>query len=175
MAYLYLRRGGRVEIREARSTPRGPRSRTLASFQGALTDAHLERAASAAARPVDRDALRRRAQQLGVPVVRASADAEARALIARLRRGDRLDPVLAGLLRERLEDHADARVPDDVADVVPWIGASAHERGRTLRDVLRLYDTIARSRGDVGVPERERFPRFEVAPRRRESQRRASR
>jgi hypothetical protein len=29
MAYLYVRKSGRVEIREAQSTARGPRSRTL--------------------------------------------------------------------------------------------------------------------------------------------------
>ena len=33
MAYLYCRENGRAEIREAHSTPRGPRSRTLASFR----------------------------------------------------------------------------------------------------------------------------------------------
>ena len=38
MAYFYARKTGRVEIREAYSTPRGPRSRTLASFRGALDD-----------------------------------------------------------------------------------------------------------------------------------------
>ena len=41
MAYLYVRKSGRVEIREAHSTRKGPRSRTLASFQGALGEEHL--------------------------------------------------------------------------------------------------------------------------------------
>lgn len=169
MAYLYVRRSGRVEIREAHHTPRGPRSRTLASFKGALTEEILDRAASAATRGLDRDALRRRARELGVAVETAGADAHARALIGRLRRGAPLDPLLVGLLREQLEGRPSAPVPDDAADVIDWLGASDHERGRALRDVLRLYDRIARSRGPVREPERERFPRFEVRPERRAS------
>ena len=169
MAYLYARKSGRVEIREAHSTPRGPRSRTLASFRGALTEDHLDRAESASTRPFDREAIRLRATELGVPVARSSADADARALVARLRSGARIDPVLAGVLREQLDDRASAPVPDELADVIEWIGASDHERGRTLRDVLRLYDTIARSRDALREPEAARFPRFAVRPERRAS------
>lgn len=162
MAYLYLRKSGRVEIREARATPRGPRSRTLASFRDALTDEELDRAEAAASRPLDREALRERAAELGVPVVAPSADGEALALIARLRRGVRLDPILAGVLREQLAARDVAPVDDDLGDVVEWLGASEHERGRALRDVLRLYDRIARSPDAAPARERERFPRFTV-------------
>jgi len=169
MAYLYVRKNGRVEIREARSTPRGPRSLTLASFKGALKEEHLDRAESAAAATFDRDKLLQRAQELGVPIARSSADAHARALIARLRRGARLDAVLGAVLREQLEGSESAPIPDDLVDVVEWIGASDRERGRALRDVLRLYDRIARSRDAVREPEAVRFPRFEVRPGRRAS------
>lgn len=169
MAYLYVRRNGRVEIREAHSTPRGPRSRTLASFKGALTEEHLDRAESASTRPFDRDAIRSRAKELGIALVRSSADCQARSLIAQLRSGARLDPVLVSVLREQLEARESAAVPDELADVIEWIGASDRERGRALRDVLRLYDTIARSREPVREPERLPFPRFEVRPERRAS------
>ena len=169
MAYLYRRRNGRIEIREAHSTPRGPRSRTLASFRGALTGEHLDRAESASARAFDRDAICSRAVELGIPIVRSSADSHARALIAQLRGGARLDPVLVGVLREQLEGGESAPVPDDLADVIEWIGASDHERGRALRDVLRLYDSIARSRDAVREREAARFPRFDVRPERRAS------
>jgi hypothetical protein len=169
MAYLYVRKSGRIEIREAHSTPRGPRSRTLASFQGALTDPLLDRAEAASARAFDREAIRRRARELGVPIARSSADSHARALIARLRSGARLDPVLVGVLRDQLESREAAPVPDELADVIEWIGASDLERGRALRDVLRLYDTIGRSRGAVREPESPRFPRFDVHPERRAS------
>ncbi len=166
MAYLYVRKSGRVEIRESHSTPSGPRSRTLASFTGALTDERLDRAEAAASRAFDRQALRARAAKLGVPVARPSADAAAHALIARLRSGARLDPLLAGVLRDRLDARQAMPVPDGLADVIEWIGASDAERGRALRDVLRLSDTIVRSRGPVREREARRFPRFEVRPRR---------
>lgn len=169
MAYLYVRRSGRGEIRESRSTPRGPRSRTLASFRGALTEAHLDRAEAASAGGFDREAIRSRARALGIPVARSSADAEACELMARLRRGARVDPVLVGVLREQLASRASAPVPDDLADVIEWIGASDSERGEALRDVLRLYDTIARSRELLHEPAAARFPRFEVQPERRAS------
>ncbi len=169
MAYLYVRKNGRVEIREARATARGPRSRTLASFKGALCEAHLDRAESAAAGRFDRDALCARARALGVPVARMNANAQASALIASLERGARLDPVLLGLLRERLAQGLAAPVPEEIADVVEWLGASDHERGRALRDVLRLYDRIGQSRAPVREPERLRYPRFEVRPGRQAS------
>jgi len=171
MAYVHLRKNGRAEIREALSTARGPRSRTLVSFRGELTEEHLDRAEAAATRPFDRDALRRRAAAQGVPVRRlgAGANAAARALLAQLCRGARLDPVLAGVLRHRLDALPSTPVPGELADVVEWIGVSDRERGLALRDVLRLYDTIARSRDPVPSPEAARFPRFRVRPARRAS------
>ncbi|MGH0032671.1 MAG: hypothetical protein ACQGVC_23000 [Myxococcota bacterium] len=164
MAYLYVRKDGRVEIREAHHTAKGPRSRTLASFRGPLTEDRLDRAQAAAGRPFDREAVRAKARRLGLRVVEARADAPARALLARLRRGDALDPVLAGLLSERLAAVEAAPVPEPLEDVVDWLGASDAERGNALRDVLRLYDTIARSREPVREPPARKFPRFEVAP-----------
>ena len=169
MAYLYVRKTGRVEIREAHTTPRGPRSRTLVSFKGALTDAHLDRAESASTRVFGRAAIRARAEKLGVPIERASADSHAHALLAQLRSGARLDRVLVSVLRERLDECAATPVPSELVDVIEWLGASDHERGRALRDVLRLYDQIARSRDPVAEPEAARFPRFDVRPARRAS------
>jgi len=169
MAYLYRRKSGRVEIREAHSTARGPRSRTLASFQGVLRAEHLERAESASTRPFDRIALCARARELGIPIERVSADAAAHALIAQLRRGASLDPACASVLRGQLATRESEPIPESLDDVVEWIGATDHERGRALRDVLRLYDTIARSRDPVHEPVRARFPRFEVRPERRAS------
>lgn len=164
MAYLYLRKSGRAEIREAHTTPRGPRSFTLASFQGPLTEEILERAEAAANRPFDRTAIRERARELEIPIARPSADAAAHALTARLRSGSRLDPVLVTILREQLAGIEARPVGDDVSDVVEWIGASEFERGRALRDVLRLYDTIVRSREPVIEVAAPRFPRFQVRP-----------
>jgi hypothetical protein len=160
MAYLYRRPNGRVEIREAHATPRGPRSRSLVTFRGALTDALLDRAEAAARRPFDRIAIAKRASDLGIAMLRSRADGPARELLARLRRGAPLDPRLATLVRERLGEIEALPIPPELADVVEWIGASDAERGHALRDVLRLYDTIARSREPVRTPPPLRFPRI---------------
>lgn len=160
MAYLYSRPGGRIEIREAHATPRGPRSRTLASFRAALSDSALDRAEAAARRPFDRAALVRRARELGLRVEHRRADGPARLLLAELRRGAPLDPRLRTLLLAQLGQADAAPLPDDLTDVAEWLGASDVERGRALRDVLRLYDTIARSREPVREAQPPRFPRI---------------
>ena len=160
MAYLYQRKGGRAEIREAHTTERGPRSRTLVSFRGPLRPEHLDRAEAAAQRPFDRGALERRARELGIAVEEPRADRAARELIARLRRGAALDTRLAALLRERLAALPADSLPDDLADAAEWIGASDVERGSALRDVLRLYGAIAQSREPVRAAPAPRFPRF---------------
>jgi hypothetical protein len=164
MAYLYLRKGGRTEIREAHSTARGPRSRTLVSFRGPLRIEHLDRAETAARRPFDRVALLRRARELGVAVEASPADVAARELIASLRRGTALDPRLAALLRAQLAALPATPLPDELAEAAEWIGTSEFERGRALRDVLRLYDVIARSRDPVREAPVPRFPRFASQP-----------
>ena len=166
MAYLYRRKGGRAEIREAHSTERGPRSRTLASFRGPLRHEHLDRAEAAAQRAFDRGALVRRARELGIAVEQPRADIAARELIAQLRRGAALDPRLAALLRERLAVLPADAVPSDLADAAEWIGASDVERGNALRDVLRLYGAIAQSREPVRTAPAPPFPRFASRPRR---------
>jgi hypothetical protein len=160
MAYLYLRKDRRAEIREAHSTPRGPRSRTLASFRGALRSEHLDRAEAAARRSFDRDALVRRARELGLAVEEAAADAAARDLLAGLRRGASLDPRLAALLRDALAVLPARPLPEELAEAAEWIGASELERGRALRDVLRLYGAIAESRDPIPEAPAQRFPSF---------------
>jgi hypothetical protein len=95
-----------------------------------------------------------------VAIEEPRADAAARSLIASLRRGASLDPRLAALLREQLAGRPTHAVPEELADTAEWIGASEAERGRALRDVMRLYDAIARSRAPVREPDAPRFPRF---------------
>lgn len=162
MAYLYRRKDGRIEIREARTTARGPRSHTLASFNGPLREAHLDRAAANARRPFDRQRLRARAAALGIPVARRDANSAARALAAALREGGRLDPVLAQVLHERLGRHERAELPEHLADVEEWIGAGEAMRGRALRDLLRLYGRIVESPDAPPPPARVRHPRLEL-------------
>ena len=79
-----------------------------------------------------------------------------------MRAGARLDPQLAHVVANHLERAGIAELPDALADVAEWIGAGEYERGLALRDVLRLYGTIAQSRDPVREPEPRRFPRFEI-------------
>ena len=120
-------------------------------------------------RSIDRAALRERAVARGIRVARTSTPSEALGLIARLRNGDPLDPVLVRILRDLLENRESTDLPDDLIDGVDWIGASDKDRGSGLRDVLRQYDRIARSREPIREPKGARFARFEVRPERRAS------
>ena len=160
MAYLVRRSPTRFEIRESRSTPRGARSRVLASFPDALTRDVLDRAAARATRPFAADALVRRARTMGIPVLERSREPEARALLSRLRRRDPLDPVLAASLRRALARLPEAPIPESLVDFSEWVGASAAERGAALREILDLYGRIAHSRPPRRQRERARFPRF---------------
>jgi len=150
----------RTEIRESRMTERGPRARVLVSFTGPLTPDVLERAAARATRPLDPRALIRRARQAGIPVLERSREPEARALLARLRRREPLDATLAAALRRELARLPERPVSEGLAEVSEWIGASAHERGQALRELMDLYGRIAESRPPRRQPDRPRFPRF---------------
>jgi hypothetical protein len=160
MAYLVRRSPDRFEIRESRSTPRGPRSRQLARFSGALTPAVLARAEANASRPFDRAALVRRARVLGVPIETRAREGEARALLARLRRDDPIDPVMAELLVHALEGVATEPVPESLAEVSEWVGASPAARGAALRDLLDAFGRIADSRPPRRSRPRRVYPRF---------------
>jgi hypothetical protein len=160
MAYLVRRSPHRIEVRESRLTPRGARSRVLTSFGGALAPDVLARAAASASRPFDAASLVRRARVLGIPVSERSREPEARALLARLRRGNPLDAGLAIALRRALARLPTAEAPEPLAEVAEWIGASAAERGAALRDLLDLYGRIETSRPRPRRRARARFPRF---------------
>ena len=162
MAYLVRRSPGRTEIRESYATPEGPRSRVLVSFSGPLTRDVLARAVARASRPFDAAAVLRRARAMRIQVQERSREPEARALLARLRRSDPIDPELAAALRRALAQRPETPSPEKLGDVAEWIGASAAERGAALRELLDLYGSIAQSRRPQRrpSPERERFPRF---------------
>jgi len=160
MTYLAKRTGGRLDIREAVATARGPRSRTLATFRGALTPEILEHAERRATRPFARERLLERAVELGVPVTERREERAARELLGLLRRGASVDPVLATLLKRALEASAATPVPAPLAEVSEWIGIDASRRGETLRDLLRLSDRIVRSRPVLRERPHVPYPRF---------------
>lgn len=70
MAFIVPTKKGTFEIRESRSTPAGPRSRTLATFQE-LTDETIERAQGRAAKRPSAGELREAALRAGAPVAAA--------------------------------------------------------------------------------------------------------
>ncbi len=161
MASLARRPDGRIEIRETVSTPKGPRSRTLAGFRGVLTPDVLARAGGRATQPFDAEAVAARAHELGVPVSGQGASSAATQLLGLLRRGAALDPVLAGALREALADVSAREPPAQLAEVIEWVGASDRERGEALRGLLRVSDRIVASRPAGRQRRRRRFPRFD--------------
>jgi hypothetical protein len=160
------RRGDRYEIRECLSTDRGPRQRTLVSFSGALTPELLDLAEEKAQRPFRREELEARARALGIPVSARRRFPEARALLARLQRGEAPDPTLVELLREALAPLRAEPVPPHLRDAASWIGQPERERGRALRGLLRTADRILRSRGPLRTRPRDVFPRFSSERRR---------
>jgi hypothetical protein len=151
MAYVIARKDGRFEIRESHTTPRGPRSRTLATF-GVLTDAVLEHAWGRARSHFDKRAIRQRAVELGAHTTTGSIAVDARRLITALRNGEQLPPDLAELLRRELPPPAELH--NTMSDAPDWIGASDEQRGRTLVDLLDLATRVPRRRR----PEELTFP-----------------
>jgi hypothetical protein len=164
MAYFVHRGADRLELRESVATPRGPRSRTLLSFREPLTSDLLAHAISRASRPLDSASLMRLAREKGIRVSEVTRESEARDLLARLRRPDRLDPVLVSLLQRALEHHPARPVPEELAEAAEWVGATPAERGRALRGLLRLYDRIRRNRPPRRERPRRSFPRFSSDP-----------
>lgn len=161
VASLQRRGDGRIEIRESVTTPRGPRSRTLAVFRGSLTPDVLERAAARARRPLDPAALRARAGELGIPVTARREDRAAREFLEVLRQGRPVDPALIALIRQALARLPTVvSVPEALAEVAEWLGSSPAQRGEALRGLLRVSDRITRSRALPRERHTRRFPRF---------------
>lgn len=162
MAFVVATKQGRFEIRESASTPRGPRSRTLASFRE-LDDSVVEKAREKAVKAIDDAELRRAARRVGAPVARPAADRAARELIAELGKGRRPDPTLRRMLLDLLQPgRADGAAPplDSEAEfgVAEWMASSLEERGKALVDLLLLADAVPHD-GRKGKP--LRFPRLD--------------
>ncbi len=161
MAFIVPSKRGTFEIRESRSTPDGPRSRTLATFRE-LSDETIEKARSRAAKPPTADELRQAALRAGAPIASPPVDHSARDLLGKLAKGQRPDPMLKRLLLDALtnENRSDrptdpaATVSDAARSVSEWVGASAKERGDALEDLLLLADALPlRRRAEtIGFP-----------------------
>lgn len=155
MAYIARRPGGSWELRESHTTPRGPRSRTLASFRS-LSPEVIARAQERAKARISPSDLRRLAIRAGVPVVGAVADDAAAALLAELERGRGPSPARRRMLMAALGDGTGKATEAERA-VAPWLAATPKARGEVLRDLLLLADSLpSRKR-----PAASRFPRLE--------------
>lgn len=152
--------GHAYEIRECRSTERGPRQYVLARFRGVLTPEVLDRAEARARRPFDRAKLLASARRRGIPVSPHRTDTAARRLLAELRAGASIEPGLVALLREALGMLEAERLPEHLVDAAEWVGRSQAERGKALRGLLRTASRIAHSTGPRRDPEERPFPRF---------------
>jgi hypothetical protein len=162
MAYVVAKKSGRFEARESMHTPKGPRSRTLISFEE-LTDEAIEKARQRATKPLAAEDLKKAARRVGAPVARKPVDAAARDLIAELARGRSLDPTLSRILLALLEkghrEGVDPSPANEAArDVAEWMAATPAERGKALVDLLLLADALP-SGGRRGKP--LEFPRLD--------------
>lgn len=160
MAFVVPTRPGRFEIRESRSTPRGSRSRTLASFKE-LNPAVIEKALARASNSLDPEQLRKSALRAGAPIAEPAVEQAGRETLRLLARGERLDPMLRQLLLDALRGEdppsrdAEPAPPSDAARAATeWIGATPGERGEALEDLLKLTDALPlrRRAATIGFP-----------------------
>lgn len=161
MAFVVPTKRGAFEIRESRSTPKGPRSRTLASFSE-LDEEAIERAEEKATKPLSAEVLKAAARRVGAPIAPEPADQAARELLAELGKGESPKPKLKRLLAAMLDDPpAAATTPADPSRAVAmWMAATPQERGKTLVDLLLLADALPHGTRR-GKP--LRFPRLDSA------------
>lgn len=139
MASIVNGRGQNWEIRESVRTPRGPRSRTLATFRR-LDDETIERARSRAKVPLTAAGLVSIAKRVGAPLEPSAADEAAIQLLREIRDGRRPRAGLRRLLVERFGEQP--QPSDAISSAAEWVGASQEERGEALRDLLLLADAL---------------------------------
>jgi hypothetical protein len=145
MAFVTAVRNGAFEVRESRTTPDGPRSRTLASFRE-LDDATIERVIKRAEKPPGRGDLVRAALAAGATLAASPADRAARGLLRSLARGEAPSDRYRRLLLDALNGES--------RSAAEWMGVPPAERGEALKDLLLLTDAIPlrRRRREIGFP-----------------------
>jgi len=156
MAYVTATRGDRWEIRESRSTRKGPRSRTLATF-AELDDDVCRIASSRASTPLSEGELKRAALRAGAPVAPEPADRAARDLLAEIALGR----VPRRALRRLLDDaigNGTGKPSDAERAAAAWIAAPTAARAEALQDLLLLADQLPAPRQRRGQLD---FPRLD--------------
>jgi hypothetical protein len=136
MAFVTKNRSGTWEIRESRSTPAGPRSKTLASFK-MLEHHHLVLATERSATELDTDSLIASARKAGAPIALSAADQAALDLLRAIGDQSNLSANLATLLRDALDEGPNS---DSTDEAFGHIGKSPDDRGAEIIDLLLLTD-----------------------------------
>lgn len=159
MAFIVPRKNGSWEIRESHSTPRGPRSRTLATFR-VLDDETIERARGKASAPLSAEELNDAAERVGAPIAKSPVEDAASKLIAAMYRGKQPRRALRRLLADAI-DPREAGLSPEAKAAQEWVAASPEERGETLFDLLLLADALPQRRRS----DRSEFPPLKRRPR----------
>jgi hypothetical protein len=149
MAYVVATKPGRFEVRESVSTPKGPRSRTLASFRE-MTAETVERVQGNSEKPPTAAELTRLALRAGAPVRGSKLDEAAGETLRRIASGEQPDPKLRRLLIDALSSQsASGKTPESkglVSDAAraasQWIGVGAEDRANALHELLELADAL---------------------------------
>jgi hypothetical protein len=149
MAYVVATKLGRFEVRESTSTPKGPRSRTLASFRE-LTAETVERVQASSERAPTAAELTRLALRAGAPVRGSELDEAAGETLRRIASGEQPDPKLRRLLIDALSSPNENGPPSESKTLVSdaaraasqWIGVGAEDRADALRELLELADAL---------------------------------
>lgn len=159
MAFVVETAPQRFEVRESRATPKGPRSKTLATFHE-LNDEIVEKVQARAEKPPTAEDLRQAALRAGAPLAAAPIDEAGQETLRRISRGEHLDPKLRLLLLDALAREGPDNQPptecvsDAARSATEWIGVSVEQRAKALQDLLELVDALPlRPRGsEIGFP-----------------------
>jgi hypothetical protein len=149
MAYVVATKPGRFEVRESTSTPKGPRSRTLASFRE-MTAETIEKVQAKSEKPPSAAELTHSALRAGAPVRGSDLDEAARETLRRIASGEQPDPKLRRLLIDALSEPdsetqtsgSKSVISDAARAAAQWVGVSSEDRAAALGELLELADAL---------------------------------
>lgn len=149
MAYVVATKPGRFEVRESATTPKGPRSRTLASFRE-MTAETIEKVQAKSEKSPSAADLTHSALRAGAPVRGSDLDEAARETLRRIASGEQPDPKLRRLLIDALSGPSSetqtsgskSGISDAARAAAQWVGVSSEDRAAALRELLELADAL---------------------------------
>lgn len=140
-------------MRESRSTPNGPRSRTLATFRE-LSDEVVEKARARSEAPPEPGELRAAAIRAGAPLAPKPLNRAASETLRLLAGGEAPNPMLRSLLLDALG--AEQPISAAARAAARWVGAGLDVRGEALRELLELADALppSSSKNQLSLPQK---------------------